>query len=896
MKHDEFEAEVREHIEQLAERFVRQGMSPEDAAQAARRQFGNLTRHQEDRRQLTLAGSLDGLVRAVRYAIRQLAAKPMFTATAVLSIALGMGANTAIFTLLDQLVLRPLPVPDAHRLVMVWSTGPHHGDTRGPRASSFPLCQDYQHAATALDTVFCRYTIDVAATVDGGTDAVRAELVSSNYFQALGAGQAAGRLLSPEADDRSDSGAVAVLSHRYWVDRFNADPRIVGRKIVVNRQPVDVAGVAGQGFTGMDPVESPQLWLPMRLKASFHNEDGLRDRHYHFLQIFGRLRDGQTVDSALASLQPAFRRALEEEAASPQIAKRSTAERERFLKRALQVEEAPGGYSELRQRYGTAMNILMGMAALILLIACSNVASLLVARALTRRREMAVRLSIGASRGTLAAHLMVESALLAAMGALGGVLLAIVATRSLLVMLPVSTTGLTLRAEPDLRVLAFGAAAAMVTAILFGLLPALQATAVDVAPALRAGSVTAAGGSNWALATRKLLAGLQVALSILLVVLAVFFSRSLANLSGSRLGIEAPRNLVTFRLSPGKSGYSAPRVRALYENILADLNAMPGVQGAALAWMPLLQGWAPSWNMQVEGYRPADGEDMEVANNVVAPGFWQTAGIRLLSGRLLDQRDRFDFSEGDKVPTRAVVNRSFARRFFPGRDAVGKHFGIGDRKHELGVEIAGVVDDSLYAGPRQGFVPAVYFSYLQANFPIDAAFYVRTSTNPGRLLAEVRRVVARHDSTLPVAAVKTLHDQLNDTLSTERLVAFLSTMFGLLAAAMAAIGIHGVLAYLVTQRSKEIGLRMALGALPRPVIWLVVKEGLLLTSAGAALGFPAAIAASRYLSSQFYGVQPGEWWVFGAAGAAMLAVAAVAAMAPVRRAVRMDPLAVLRQD
>ncbi len=896
MKRDKFEAEVREHIEQLAERFVRRGMSPEEAERAARRQFGNLTRQQEDRRQLTLTGSLDGLVRAVRYAIRQLAASPMFTATAVLSIALGMGANTAIFTLLDQMVLRSLPVPKAHRLVMVWSSGPHHGDTRGPRASSFPLCQDYQRATTALDAVFCHYTIDVAATVDGGTDPVRAELVSSNYFHALGVGQAAGRLLSPGTDDRADSGSVAVLSHRYWVDRFNADPRIVGRRIVVNRQPVEVAGVAAKGFSGMDPLESPQLWLPIRLKSSFHNEDGLRDRHYHFLQIFGRLRDGQTVDSALASLQPVFQRALDEEAASPQISKRSTAERERFLKRTLQVEPAPGGYSELRQRYGMAMNILMGMATLILLIACSNVASLLVARALTRRREMAVRLSIGASRGTLAAHLMVESTLLAALGALGGVLLATLATRSLLVMLPVSPSGLTLRAEPDLRVLAFSGAAAIATAFLFGLLPAIQATSVNFAPALRGGSVTASGGGSWALATRKLLAGLQVALSILLVVLAVFFSQSLANLSGSRLGIEEPRNLVTFRLSPGKSGYSAPRVRALYENILTDLEAMPGVQSAALAWMPLLQGWAPSWNTQVEGYQPADGEDMEVANNVVAPAFWSTAGIRLLSGRLLDQRDRFDFSEGDKMPSRAVVNRSFTRRFFPNSDAVGKHFGIGDRKHELGVEIVGVVDDSLYAGPRQGLAPAVYFSYLQANFPIDAAFYVRTSADPGRLLLEVRRVVARRDSTLPLTSVKTLHDQLNDTLSTERLVAFLSTMFGLLAAAMAAIGIHGVLAYLVTQRSKEIGFRIALGALPGPVVWLVLKEGLLLTSAGAALGFPAAILASRYLASQFYGIQPGEWWVFSAVGIAMLAVVLAAAMTPVRRAVRMDPLAVLRQE
>lgn len=615
MKHDEFEAEIQEHLELLAERFVRRGMSPEEAAQAARRQFGNVTRIKEERRELTLAGTLDGLIRPVRFALRQLAGNPLFTATAVLSIALGIGANTAIFTLFDQLVLRPLPVPEPHQLVMIWSTGPHYGDTRGPRASSFPLCQDYQLASTALESVFCRYTIGVAVTRSGSTEPVRAELVSGNYFQALQVGPAAGRVLL-SSDDRHDAAAAVVLSHRYWQDRFGADPHIVGRTIVVNRQPVEVAGVAAEGFTGVDPAEAPQLWLPVRLKALFHEEDGLRDRHYHFLQIFGRLRPGQTIESARATLQPIFQQALQREAASAEFAKRPLGDRQRFLRREIQLEAAAGGYSDLRGKYGPALRLLMGMAALILLIACSNVASLLVARAVARRKEIAVRLSIGASRGVLAAHLMVESLLLAGLGMLGGLALSVVAARSLIAMLPGTSIGLTLRAEPDLRVLAFCAAVALGTSLLFGLLPALQATSVNVSPALRA-NAAAATASGWAPTARKLLAGLQVALSLMLVVLAVFFSRSLANLNSGQLGIAAPQRLATFRVSPAKSGYSAPRVRALYQNILADLRARPGVMDATLAWIPLLQGWAPSWNMAVEGYQPADGEDMEVTNNVV---------------------------------------------------------------------------------------------------------------------------------------------------------------------------------------------------------------------------------------------------------------------------------------
>jgi predicted permease len=892
---DDFEDELRQHIDMLAERFVRQGMDPVQAVLAARRQFGNSTLIQEDRRAMQTFPAVESVWRAMRYATRQLRASPVFTVTAVLSLALGIGANTAIFTLLDQLVLRLLPVPEPERLVMIWSTGPHQGDNRGVRASSYPLCQDYQRRAGAFESVFCRYSTTVAATLEGNTEPVRAELVTANYFQGLRVGPSAGRVLLPESDDRPDGAPVVVVSYRYWVDRLGANRNVAGSKVLVNKHPMEIVGVAAAGFSGVDSAQSPQMWLPVRLKPLLTEENGLNDRHYHFLQLFGRMKPGYSVESARASLQPVFHQALEQDALTPEFRKKSRYDRERFLKRTALLEPAATGYSEMRQRYAPALFVLMGMAGLILLIACSNVASLLVARALARRKEMAVRLSIGAGRWTLIGHLMVESLLLAFAGALLGLALSVVSTRTLLDMLPAGRTQLMLRAEPDWRILFFGVGVTVVTALLFGLAPAAQATRLDLFATLKAAAGGTAGGGR-AAALRKALVTVQVALSLLLLVLAGFFSRSLVNLKQTGTGLRQVEKLATFHLNPAKGGYTARQVRKLYGDLLAEVRATPGVTSATLAWIPLFQGWAPSWGMRVEGHRAAEGEDMEVENNVVAPGYWDAMGVPLLAGRELDDRDRFDFSKGDRFPSRAVVNRSFAKRFFPNASPVGKHFGIGDKKEELGIEIVGMVEDSLYAGPRQGARPMVYFSYLQATYPLEASFYVRTSGDAAGVFPALRRIVTKFDPSLPIYEMKTLERQLDDTLSTERLITSLSVVFGALATVMAALGIYGVLAFVVTQRSKEIGLRMALGAQSASVLWLVIREVLTLFSAGLMIGLPAALLASRYVSSQFFGVTPEDAWMFVSAAGALGLVALFSGIVPARRAVIMDPLIALRND
>jgi len=888
-------AEIAGHLDLLADRYIRQGMAPEDARRAARRQFGNTTLLQEEHHAMLTFPSLEAIGRALRFGTRQLRLSPAFTATAILSMALGIGLNAAVFTLLDQLVLRFLPVPEPERLVMIWSTGPHLGDNRGERVSSYPLCRDYQSQAVAFDSVFCRWSTAAAVTLGDSTEPVRAELVSGNYFQGLRVGPALGRVLTA-ADDRPESPHAIVVSHRYWLDRLGAGPDVVGRKILVNRLPMEIVGVAAPGFTGVDPAESPQIWLPVRLKPLLSVENGLEDRNYHFLQLFARLRPEYSIQSARASLEPLFHQILEHEVKHPQIAKNSPFDRGRFLKRSVRLERAANGYSDLRGRYSTALLVLMGMAGLILLIACSNLASLLMARAVARQKEIAVRVSVGASRAAVIGQLLTESMVLALAGLGLGLVLSVVAARTLLSMLPASGALLALRAEPDLRIVLFAVGLTSATVLLFGLVPSLQATRLDLFGTLKAVSGGVAGSARSA-SVRKALVAVQVALSFLLLVGAGLFAQTLINLKRTGTGIEQIENLAVFQLDPAKSGYTAPRVRKLYQDILAEVRSLPGVTAAATTWMPLFRGFAPSWSVRIEGHQAKDGEDMEVESNVVSPGYWRTMGVRLLEGRELNEHDRFEFTEDARYPGLAVVNRSFARRFFPGRSAVGRRLGIGEQKEKLGIEIVGVVEDALYAGPRQGTRPMMYLPLLQMNHPMSASIYVRTAgIAPASLFPALRRIVARNDPSLPVYEMQTLGGQLDQTLGTERLIASLSVVFGVLATVMAALGLYGVMAFVVARRTKEIGLRMALGAPRRSVSWLVLREVAVLLCAGLAVGLPVALSAGRYLSAQLFEVAPVDALTFGAAIMVLASVAAIAGWVPARSAGTIDPLIALRND
>jgi predicted permease len=839
---------------------------------------------------------VSGTFSSIRYALRAFRRNPLFTAVAVVSLALGIGANTAVFTLLDQLVLRLLPVKQPERLVMIWPTGPYMGTNSGVRASSYPMYQDFQRQAEAFDFVFCQFSTAVTIGFESGSERASVELVSGNYFAALRVGPAIGRVFSPEADDRIYKGHPnVVLSYRYWVRRFASDPKVVGRKMLVNNYPMEVVGVAVPGFVGLDPAWAPDIFVPIQMKPVITpGWDDLGARRSQWVQVFARLKRGDTVESARASLQPLFHQILQQEAGEAPLSGMSPYWRNLFFQRTAQVETAATGYSNTRERYSTALIVLMSMAGLILLVSCSNVASLLIARAVARQKEMAVRLAIGAGRKTLMGHLLMESVLLSLAGAALGLVLSEWATGGLLSILPEGGAKLLLRPEPDLRILLFSFGVALATGLLFGLAPALQATKLDLFAALKESAGTVAAGGSSA-RSRKALVTAQVALSFLLLAGAALFARTLFNLRNTRTGFENIEKLVTFQVDASGNGYALPRIRSFYMDGLREIRATPGVKSVAFARLPPLQGWGWDHTMRVEGHQNHEDEDMQAYMNFVSPGYWQAMGIPLLAGRDFDARDRADTEEEAMTSAVAIVNRKFAEHFFGKRSPIGRRIGWGDAQGPLYIRIVGVAENSLFEGPRSGVRRQVFLPYLQGD-PTAPTFYVRTTAEPTTMYSTLRRIVAGVDRSVPIYGMKTLETQLDETLSTERLIAALSVVFGALATVLAALGLYGVMAFVVTRRTREIGLRVALGAAQSNVLWLVLREVLILLGAGLAVGVPVALLLSRYVASQLFGVTPTDAWTCAVAIGVLGTVGAISAFVPARRASAIDPVTALRYE
>lgn len=838
------------------------------------------------------------LLEDLRFAMRTLRRSPVFTAIAVLSIALGIGANTAIFTLVDQLLLRLLPVKNPEQLVMIWATGAHNGNNQGSRAMSYPMYQDFQQKASAFSSVFCRYRFSPSLTIDNASERIQAEMVSGNYFQALGVGPALGRVFTPDQDDRTYKGhPVVVLSHDYWQSRFSGDKKILGKNILVNNYPMTVVGVSAAGFTGVDPARSPAIRVPIQMRplmvaGSPGSPEMLGERRSRWINVFARMKPGQTAASALASTTPLFKQILAEEVTQPGFNNTSEFNRKRFLEMQLQTVSAGNGYSDMRNSFGDSLVVLMCMVGLVLLIACSNVANLLIARAVARQKEIAVRLSIGASRWQLVRQLLVESLVLSLTGGLLGILLSIWTTRALLTMLPSEGNPLALRADPDLRVLGFSIALSVATGILFGLAPAFRSTKVDLWTTLK-DAVGAVAGKASSVPIRKGLVAAQVALSFLLLFGAGLFVRSLQNLKATDAGFKQMDNLVTFQINPSLNGYSAERGVAFYKQLVENLRTIPGVKDAGFAQVALLHGFEWDSSMAVEGHTPADGEDIQAYMNSVSPQYFRTMGVALIEGRDFNDRD----AGARRTPTVAIVNRKFAKHFFGDRSPIGRRLGFGGNPGtELNIEIVGVTEDSLYEGPREGVRRQVFIPRYQSNFPGGVAFYVRTDLDSSQMFGALRGEVGKLDRGLPVYEMKTLESQLDETLLTERLIALLATGFGGLATLLASIGLYGVMAFVVTLRTKEIGVRMALGASPGGVVWLVMKEVLVLLGLGLAVGVPVSLALGRYVKSQLYGMDTTDPWVaVGAAGVLGL-VAIAAGLLPARRASTIDPIRALRYD
>ena len=825
----------------------------------------------------------------LRLAVRGLFRSPLFSTVAILSLALGIGANTAIFTLIDQILLRKLPVKNPEELVMLYQAGPHSGSNMGLRMHSYPMYQEFQKRAEPLAEVLARRLASASVSVDNQTERAEIEMVSGNFFSMLGVPAAAGRVFNSAEDDQVYEGhPVVVLSYDYWNRRFARDPNAIGRKILVNNYPMTIIGVSAAGFAGLDPSRSPQMRVPILMKPVIVPEWGwvrMSDERTRWVQVFARLKPGYTVATAQAPLQGLFLQIRAHEMTLPGAKDWSQYIRDQFMKGELRVDKADIGHSPLRNDFSTALVVLMAMVGLVLLIACANVANLLIARGFIRQREIAVRLSLGATRGQLVRQLLTESVLLSLVGGVLGIGLSVALTQGLIALIP-QQQPLLIQPTPDLRILTFTFVLTLVTGIVFGLLPALRASKPDQWATLKdtVGSIAGTGGS---LFLRKGLVAAQVALSFLLLFGAGLFVRSLQNLQTTDTGVQMD-NLVTFRLSPALSGYDDARSVNFYQELVDRLRGSAGVTSAGYAAVSILAGDEWDSTMSVEGHTAKDGEDMQAFMNSLSSGYFQTMGIRFIEGR--------DFVPLDarRDATVAIVNRRFAQHFFKDKSPIGRRLGFGSGPQtKFTIEIIGVVEDSLYEGPREGVRRQVFIPNWGRG---GVTYYVRTTTASAGAYSMIRNEVRRLDASMPVYDMKTVQGQLDETLLTDRLIALLSAGFGLLATVLASVGLYGVMAFIVLRRRKELGIRLALGADRARVLWMVMKEVLLLLAIGLAVGIPTAIGLGRYVSSQLYGLQPNDPFIAVSTMVLLAVVSAAAGLIPANRASRIDPILALRYE
>jgi predicted permease len=831
---------------------------------------------------------LTNLAQDLRFASRTLRKSPVFLLVAVLSLALGIGANTAIFTLTDQLLLRLLPVHDAQQLVLFSAEGQHYGSNMGWNRISYPMYQDFRDHNSVFTGMFCFREVDFSLSFGDRTERVSGELVSGNYFPVLGVQPALGRLFTADDDLHQGGHPVAVISYGYWRSRFHGDPTAVGRKIIINGYPFTIIGVSQAGFTGTDPAHAPDVRVPVMMAKQVQDYLDLNDRRTRWVTAFGRLRPGVDITKAQASIQPYFHNILRMEVKQPAFAKASGYMRDQFLKMSMTLQPASRGRSGTRREFQKPLLVLMFTVALVLLIACANVANLLIARATSRQKEIAVRLALGSTRMRIISQLLMESALLALAGGVAGLALAVWMDRTLIGFLPPSNAPMTISALPDWRILTFNFGLCILTSLIFGLVPALQSTRPDLAPTLKdqAGAVVGGGSTN----LRKALVAAQVALSLLLLIGAGLFIRSLGNLKDLYPGFRTT-NLLAFKIDPTLNGYKPDRSRDIYRRLSDRLSALPGVESASLAIMPVLEG--DEWDqwVTIDTYKPKSGELPDPHMNFVSPGYFKTLQTPLLLGR--------DFRPGDDqaAPKVAIVNETFAKKYFAGGTAIGHQIGMGiDPGTKTDITIIGVAQDIKYESMRDEVPPEVFRPYQQMEFVSGMAAYLRTPRNSNQVFTTIRSVVREIDPNLPLYDMITLEKQMDDSLVTERLVASLSSAFGFIATLLAAIGLYGVVAYTVARRTREIGIRMAVGAATRDVVWLVMREVLVLLAIGVGVALPSAFLLTRFVRNELYGIQPSDPLSIALATGSIAAVVILAGLIPARRATRVDPMKALRYE
>jgi predicted permease len=849
----ELRDEIANHLAMQEEEFRRAGMTPEAARSAALREFGGVAQAAEEYREQRGLSWIEVLLHETRYALRALARNPGFTAAAILSLALGIGANTAIFSLFQALMLRMLPVAQARELVYLFQTGAGDAGYVSPS-----LYLELTRRTDLFTGVLARRSSRIRPEA---STTINAEQVTTNFFDVLGVQPALGIYFA------NGQTGVAVISYRYWQTRYNADPTILGRDLALESGKLRIVGVAGPGFRGIEVENPADLWTPLTIRPS----TGAR-----YLWIMGRLKSGVSpaaAQSALDTFMTNFQRQAFAGMPESELKRRT-------LEQRIEVRDGAIGLSFLRDRFGKPLTVLFALVLLVLLATCANIAHLLLARGAARTRELAVRSSLGASPARLAGQTLMESLLVAVFGCAAGIGLAVWGGRYLLLFLPTSSG--TVDLTPDTGVLVFAVAASLACAFLFGIAPALRSSSVDPAAALRSGP------GHGRPTMRRFLVSAQVALSTLLVAVAGMFVQSFAQLRSIDLGFSD--RVVTFWLDTPRK-WKAADENAARTRLVADLSQLPGIAAVSYSAPDLLQG--NSWRVvvRVPGHARSEREMVNVATSAAGPDFIHAIGGTITAGR--------DIRAGDNTtaPRIALVNQAFVREFLGGDpQALGRIFAIKPDDAYLPVTIAGIVRDATQSGLRNRPVPTMYVPAAQLEAPMSPSIVVRGNRDPAALMSAIRSEVARFGSGVALIEPRTVRQRLDDSIFQDRMLAALSGFFGALALLLAGVGLYGVIAYGMARRRSEIGIRIALGARRAQVVWMVLRGSLALVALGLAIGLPAALLAGRTVRSLLFGIEPGDPTSLLLTAAILTAIGLLAAYLPARRAASVDPTQVLRAE